>query len=89
MPYKNDEQRKAVHANKPRIGVASKKVSNKTTGGSELKGLPNSFTGYDVMNRRKVLVTEGIHKITMKNGRKALQGKSPLKGNITITHIVG
>lgn len=73
-------------AGKP--GIKSKTVNKKSTGGSSLKGLPPSFTGYDVMKRRKVLVTEGIHKITMKNGRTALQGKSPASGNI-ITHIIG
>ena len=53
-----------------------------------MKGLPPSFKGYDVMKRKKVTVTEGIHKIKMRNGRTALQGKSPLSGN-TITHIIG
>ena len=89
MPYKNDNQRKARWANTPeKNGVTSKKVSSKTTGGSEKKGLPKSFSGYDVMDRKKVVVTEGIKKITMRNGRTALQGKSPTSGN-TITHIIG
>lgn len=73
-------------AGKP--GVKSKTVNTKTIGGSSLKGLPKSFKGYDVMDRKKVVVTQDIHKITMKNGRTALQGKSPSSGN-TITHIIG
>jgi hypothetical protein len=67
----------------------SKSINSSTSGGDEMKGLPKSFKGYDVMHRKKVTITKGIKKITFKNGRIALQGESPLSPNITVTQIIG
>ncbi|MCV0393716.1 MAG: hypothetical protein K5790_10580 [Nitrosopumilus sp.] len=82
------EGKKFIPHNDSKKSTSSKSINQSTTGGDEMKGLPKSFKGYDVMKRKKVTVTKGIHKITMKNGRTALQGTSPLSGN-TITHIIG
>lgn len=77
---------------KPHNDSSSKKMSAKTmntstSGGEEMKGLPKSFKGYDVMKRKTVTVTKDIHKIKFKNGRTALQGISPVSGN-KITRII-
>lgn len=88
MKGKTENGKFTPFKNQPRKGVTKKSVNSSSTGDESLKGLPKSFRGYDVMNRKKVKVTEGIKKIKFKNGRNALQGKSPIAPHITVTHIV-
>ena len=81
------KEKGVFHPHGSKKGTSSKSVNGGTSGDSSMKGLPKSFQGYDVMKRRKVTVTKGIKRVTFKNGRSALQGKSPISG-ITITRIV-
>lgn len=84
----HSEGKKFIPHNNSKKGISSGALKSRQVDNETMKGLPKSFKGYDVMARKKVTVTKDIHKIRMKNGRPALQGRSPIKPNNIITHIV-